>query len=195
MFSSMNRTEWAILAGLFTGTVGLVLRHYYLNQAEGRPMTWGRVLKYGWLFISGFTLGLIMFSLFTRKYDLLGGRDVMNYEWATGPVVIVAFALYRVRCTHKYFYGQLEVVVGVLAIWAGLHISGSTIEQGLVVPPVNDSGMLLTRVVTLLSGVYVIIRGLDNMAQDLPEGRWRFWDRWFPGGRKKKDAVFTMRTE
>jgi hypothetical protein len=36
-----------------------------------------------------------------------------------------------------------------------------------------------------MAGIYIIVRGLDNISQDLPF-RWRArWYRWFP--KKKRD--------
>jgi hypothetical protein len=63
---------------------------------------------------------------------------------------VLGAVLYLVREHFRRFYGVAEVAIGLVGCWAGLLKSAS------------DS---LLAVVAIASGVYVIVRGIDNFVQ------------------------------
>ena len=89
--------------------------------------------------------------------------------------VLVAIGFYRIRCSKRFVYGLIEIIAGVVTIVLGEFPPYSILTD-------DGSSVLGTRaahILTLMAGVYIVVRGLDNMAQDLPH-RWRpAWRRIF----------------
>jgi hypothetical protein len=103
---------------------------------------------------------------------------LLNKEWTTIVFVCISFVLFRIRSTHRFLYGFMEFNIGIIAIWAAL-------QAGQLTMPLNESaGIFLSKAITIVSGVYVIIRGLDNMSNKLPVRLHSAWDTFFPGARK-----------
>ena len=90
--------------------------------------------------------------------------------------IVAGPALYRVRCTHRLWYGIGELGVGLLVLFL------VSFPQGPTVAIVNQPPRLLaplTKWAALAAGIYIIVRGLDNIRSDLPN-RWRArWDSVF----------------
>jgi hypothetical protein len=84
--------------------------------------------------------------------------------------------LYKLRRTHLFWYGCIEIVVGLVVqffAFVPLRPSMSLNPQTTV-----DLGVLTG--IGVLGGIYIIVRGLDNIDNDLPP-TWRpHWDRFFP---------------
>jgi hypothetical protein len=95
--------------------------------------------------------------------------------WFTIFWVLVAIGFYRVRCARRFVYGVIEIVAGV-----GTIVLGEFPPYAILAA--NDAWALGSRaahMLTLMAGVYIVVRGMDNMAQDLPR-RWRpAWRRIF----------------
>lgn len=72
-----------------------------------------------------------------------------------------ALILYRFRGTNPLFYGLAEVFFGVTAILVS--ISSSSPE-------------IVGKLVALSGGIYIIVRGLDNIDEGLPARFRPFWD-------------------
>lgn len=103
---------------------------------------------------------------------------ILDNEWVTILFVAVSFILFRIRSSHRFLYGFIEFNIGIVAIWAALHAGQFTMSLN------QSAGILLSKAITILSGVYVIIRGLDNMSNKLPVSLHPAWDTFFPGARK-----------
>ena len=75
--------------------------------------------------------------------------------------VLAALFFYWLRSHHRMLYGASEVVVG-LAILAIRFI-----VPGPVLLAADDAGSLLfepvTTIISLFTGIYAIVRGLDNI--------------------------------
>jgi TctA family transporter len=85
-----------------------------------------------------------------------------------------ALVFYRLRGTHPRDYGILEVIFGTCSIVAVIF---------------SSSHEIVGRLVGLFGGMYIIVRGLDNIDKDVPD---RFRDIWrvvFPKGRPPKCSV------
>jgi uncharacterized membrane protein HdeD (DUF308 family) len=90
----------------------------------------------------------------------------------------IGAALYGLRCHWRLLYGSLEIVTGLVVIFFIRHPQryGYLLLDG---PDPSALGVFLSSTVTILAGVYIIVRGFDNIDQSLPV-RWRAgWDRLF----------------
>lgn len=100
----------------------------------------GLVLLFGWPFVlAGFWQSL---------------RESMASIWVRGFVTallaVVAVLLYFMRTAWRALYGAAEIVIGIAACWSGLGSSAAS---------------ELSARLTVASGVYIIVRGLDNLQQ------------------------------
>jgi hypothetical protein len=95
-------------------------------------------------------------------------------------VAVVAFTvlagtfMYFFRCRWPYSYGFLEILIGGLA---AVYVAAQLIET------VNGKGML---VFAWIAGLYVIVRGWDNIHKAQSGSEKETWDRFWFG--KKTDA-------
>jgi hypothetical protein len=88
----------------------------------------------------------------------------------------VAVAAYWLRCRYRFWYGVLEIAAGLAVVF--LTIYPETNYFLLDTKPFI--GQMLRAGVGVLAGIYIIVRGFDNLDADLPV-TWRgAWDRWFP---------------
>jgi hypothetical protein len=91
----------------------------------------------------------------------IGGRPLLEVVSQFGEVavkvagiiftVLAGTFLYFFRCRWPFSYGFLEILIGALA---ALYVAGQFLE------PVNGKGML---VFAWIAGLYVIVRGWDNI--------------------------------
>jgi hypothetical protein len=100
----------------------------------------GLVLLFGWPFVlAGFWRTL---------------RESMASIWVRGLVTallaMVGVLLYIVRTSWRALYGAAEIVIGIAACWSGLG---------------SSSASELSASLTVASGVYIVVRGLDNLRQ------------------------------
>ena len=89
--------------------------------------------------------------------------------------VVVAVAFYRIRCWSRLLFGAIEIVAGI-----GVIIIGEFPPNAVATAAnVWTLGSRAAHMLALLGGVYIVVRGLDNIDQGLPE-RWRpAWGRIF----------------
>jgi hypothetical protein len=82
--------------------------------------------------------------------------------------VVVAVAFYRIRCWSRLLFGAMEVAAGIGVIVIG------EFPPNAVVTAANTwtLGSRAAHILALMGGVYIVVRGLDNIDQALPE-RWR----------------------
>jgi hypothetical protein len=97
-----------------------------------------------------------------------------------GIFVTIAFGLffYLLRCRWQLFYGLVELVVALAVIFLTFYPQTNYFEfsQGPTLV-----GRLLSRSVGASAGIYVMVRGLDNIGKGLPL-TWRCkWERIFCG--------------
>jgi len=74
--------------------------------------------------------------------------------------------LFYWRQHYRLQYGVFEVLIGVAAAWyAAVH---------------SPSGILFERALQLSAGLYIVVRGLDNVDKAIDQTRFaRRWSRWF----------------
>jgi hypothetical protein len=90
--------------------------------------------------------------------------------------LLVAVLFYWLRCRHRFAFGCVEIVVAVVVI---TFTFVPQTDYLLLNGPSSILGHLLSEAAGLSAGVYIFVRGMDNIAQDLPVG-WRLmWHRVF----------------
>src|SRR3954453_12235985 len=88
--------------------------------------------------------------------------------------VAVAVGFYRVRRWSRLLYGAIEVAAGT-----GVIIIGEFPPNAIVSASSWTLGSRAAHVLAVMGGVYIVVRGIDNIDQGLP-GRWRpAWRRIF----------------
>jgi hypothetical protein len=83
---------------------------------------------------------------------------------------------YWLRCQFRFWYGVIEIAVALGVIY--MTFVPQTDYLLLGVPP--TSHFLFTKGAGILAGIYILVRGMDNMDQDLPPNWRRIWDKAFP---------------
>jgi hypothetical protein len=98
--------------------------------------------------------------------------------------VVLAALLFNLRGLAPFWYGCLEVAVGIVVLIFTLI---PTSHPLLVQAPtfIESTG---ARVIASMAGLYIIVRGLDNMERDLPISWRSVWDRLFPKQKRKRDG-------
>jgi drug/metabolite transporter (DMT)-like permease len=91
--------------------------------------------------------------------------------------VLAGLVFYRLRCRHQFWYGVLEIVVGIVIIF----LTWFPQTTVLIVAEPSFFGYLLSKGTGILAGVYILVRGLDNMERGLPQDRRSTWQRIFYG--------------
>jgi len=96
-----------------------------------------------------------------------------------GVLMTIAAGLffYRLRCRKRLWYGLVELAVAFVIIYLAFNPPDTV----LVEEKVSWLGMNLRMIVGLLAGIYVMVRGLDNIEQGLSLERRVPWDRLFYG--------------
>jgi hypothetical protein len=85
------------------------------------------------------------------------------------PTLAVGILLYRFRSQQPFAYGMIEFGVAIIAAFVSISAPGNAV---------------LPKLLGIMGGIYIMIRGLDNMEKGLPE-RWRpRWDALFPKHRR-----------
>jgi MFS superfamily sulfate permease-like transporter len=90
--------------------------------------------------------------------------------------VVSIFLLFLLRCRNAIAYGLLEIAVGLVSVFISAN-AGQNISQATAIYE------LATRALGLLGGVYIVIRGLDNLDKNIPDQWRRLWDEVFRGKR------------
>lgn len=97
---------------------------------------------------------------------------------AIGIFLTIAAGLffYWLRCKAQFWYGLCEIVVAVIVIYVTF-VPAATV---LAADDTSFSGQLMSNAVGILAGIYILVRGMDNMDKDLPPNCRRIWNRLFP---------------
>jgi hypothetical protein len=84
------------------------------------------------------------------------------------PAIFIGLLLYSLRSMMMPLYSIIEIIVGVITIWFAI---------------LTTADSLLVKAVALMSGIYILIRGLDNFEKTIPDsGHLRdIWDRVLKG--------------
>ncbi|ESX91377.1 hypothetical protein [Mesorhizobium sp. LSHC412B00] len=111
-----------------------------------------------------FTLGLwfmgigLVVSVFTALLGMEVGWGMQGKFQALIQAIAAAFALYGLRTYRRKLYGLLEVAFAVLLL-----IFAISNRAGVVALDKENMGYLAQ----IAAGIYVLIRGLDNMVLEI----------------------------
>lgn len=116
-------------------------------------------------------LGLIPYILVKGSLQLV---DFLSWAsskpWFIPVSLVLAYVLYVLRTKVRYAYAVVEIIVGIAAICTSVTVSAS-----------SDIGHL----VAVLGGIYIVVRGLDNLDTGLATlhnkfpKTWRVWNYYF----------------
>src|SRR5258707_14217404 len=94
--------------------------------------------------------------------------------------ILVGLCFFSLRCRAPFWYGMFEVLVSMAVIWF-VFFPVSTSYLRLIAPGPGPFETAFANSVGLLAGIYILVRGLDNMDRDLPS-LWRpLSDKLFRG--------------
>lgn len=90
-----------------------------------------------------------------------------NQSFGIGPIaaaigLLIAVGLYNLRLRIRSVYGLIEIVVGTISILFAT----------------NHAASPATTFITAVGGIYVIVRGLDNIEQSISGGAKSIWERY-----------------
>lgn len=138
----------------------------WLRKAVLRPLAWsagGILLGLVALLLQG--IGYIAFTYAQPYISRLDPMQMIRNEWAIVSGICAGVLFYLLRGKRPLIYGIAEATVGLITLRTSVY---------------SENADALTKGIGFLAGVYIIVRGMDNMDRGLPE-KWRpLWDRWFP---------------
>jgi hypothetical protein len=94
-----------------------------------------------------------------------------------GITIVVGLLLYTLRCRAQFWYGVCEIVVAVVVIYLVLRPAYDFPIFGGYSP----FGMELQKSYGILAGLYIFVRGMDNIRNGMPFSWRASWDRVFGG--------------
>ena len=123
-----------------------------------------------------FTLFLLLCGMTIARAlaGIIQNNPKATYQAITEPYFtvlwfIVAMALFWIRGSRPVWYGVLEVFIGTTAIFYAIYSQPDGFPENLT-----------SKLLALASGIYIIVRGLDNIDKGVPE-RYKFtWKKLFP---------------
>jgi hypothetical protein len=93
--------------------------------------------------------------------------------------VLVALGFYRLRCSYGMAYGIIEVIAGTVAIILSEFPPYTVITAN----DISVVGSQALHILTLMGGIYIVVRGMDNINQNLPPRLRPAWQRIFGASR------------
>jgi hypothetical protein len=101
-------------------------------------------------------LGLVLATLLREAAIYLPWiRENVPRYLLVAAILVLSYGLYTMRRLCRYGYGFLEVVIGFSVIFG-------TMERA---PPIIDDPLTDLILVQIAAGIYIVIRGFDNIAQ------------------------------
>jgi hypothetical protein len=93
--------------------------------------------------------------------------------------VIAALVLYWLGCRRRLYYGMIELVVALTVMVLAFYPQtvGNVLVNGAYTP--SALGSLIAKLIPLSAGVYIFVRGLDNIEAGMSAASRSKWKRWF----------------
>jgi hypothetical protein len=115
---------------------------------------------------AAFVISAVTFGVVLTRYTALGALFIIQTGSPFVAILFVAVAilLYGMRTRYPLVYGIIEVIVGI-----------SAIISVLPKQPPAENAVVYAELLSVSAGMYVIVRGLDNINKAIPE---RFHDLW-----------------
>jgi hypothetical protein len=159
MFADAPQGPWEFFVPLFIFVLIAIVMTIRPPKPDGVAS-----IVFGFAVIGLLIWQLINFGRFLI-YVIPYSDQVISNRYFAAPAVLVGLVLYHVRGRYQFLYGMVEVCVALLAIFVSIG---------------TPSSIALNKIVGILGGVYILVRGLDNIDKGLP-GSWRrAWDWCFP---------------
>ena len=90
--------------------------------------------------------------------------------------IVAALFFFQLRWRRPFAYGLFEFAVGLI----GLTLTFYPQTTYLITDEASPFGITLSHGVAIVGGIYLLVRGLDNMERGLPRS-WRpHWHALFP---------------
>jgi hypothetical protein len=92
--------------------------------------------------------------------------------------IVASVSLYWLRCRKPFLYGIGELFLGLIVIYVVLFPT----ETNYLLLAKGEPGWRetwLPKSAGVLAGIYVLVRGLDNMSRELPSSWVPWWKRLF----------------
>jgi hypothetical protein len=141
----------------------------HLNKIFGPLMSLKIQFAYFLLLVIIVSFGSVIYSLFPSPFHIAIDWLVSFSPFLTAPACIFAACLlYKMRRQTTLLYGGAEILFGVVTLFGTLGAA-------------QTSGMQALDWVKFVGGLYVIVRGLDNIGR---------WTNTFELGRKQWEQVF-----
>jgi hypothetical protein len=109
--------------------------------------------------------------------------------------IVVGLLLFTLRCWQPFYYGALEIIAALFTIYFSIVPAKQAIMTVCNGSVFWGVGCYFQSSLIILAGIYIFVRGMDNMGRQLPN--WvpdsvrRFWHRVFRGnapGLAKQDS-------
>jgi hypothetical protein len=154
-------------------------------QISREDLTKDRIVIYAeFVAISAFCVSITLFYtseiVLDIKQDDSNVLKIISNPFFIPVACVAAVGFYSIRCRVPKLYGLTEISIGIFSISlaSASSISLASASQG---PKVDSIGKILA----ILGGVYIIVRGLDNIntaLKDGPDGPFRtIWYQLFHG--------------
>jgi hypothetical protein len=91
--------------------------------------------------------------------------------------IAIALGFYVLRCRRQLVYGVFEIIVAFAVVYLAYKPPYTFIIAG----PASPFGEQLQHYYGIIGGVYLFVRGMDNIGTGLPSGGRARWDRVFRG--------------
>lgn len=162
---------WAMLFSTGTAAFGLLVGLAF--SILRRPPRWLVTVAAAALLVLATAAMIAGARLFVAAASLYAPEllRAMSQPWFAAPALLLAMLLYRMRCTARFAYGLIELFVGIVTLVA--------VTRSATVTEVGAS--LQAKGLGLAGGVYIVVRGLDNMDNGLPQSWRRRWNLLFRG--------------
>ena len=90
--------------------------------------------------------------------------------------IVAAMLFFELRRRRPFAYGVFEFAIGLIGLTLTLYPQTTYLLTGEATP----WGLTLSRGITVVGGIYLLVRGLDNMDRAVPRS-WRpHWETLFP---------------
>lgn len=94
--------------------------------------------------------------------------------------IVVALFFYMLRCRRQLWYGVCEIIVAFVVIYLAFKPPYTALALAQGYSPI---GIQVQHYYGLLAGIYIFVRGMDNIRAGLPVTCRTRWDNIFFGTR------------
>jgi hypothetical protein len=103
--------------------------------------------------------------------------EAISTYWFIIPALLAGPLLYLFRSRRPFFYGVVELVASWAIILVAIKVSNASTTN------FPEGFPLLAKSTAILGGIYVSVRGFDNMDKKIPSKFARQWNVLFHGNR------------